>query len=310
MERVTTELRDDVALLVWDDGKANTFSRASIAEANAALDRAADAGAKAIVLTGRPGTFSAGFDLKELGRGGPEANDLLRAGAGLLLRVYGSPIPVVAACTGHALGMGALLLLSSDVRIGADTPCKIALNESRISMHLPTFAVELAELLLHDLAGAQERLSTCLMGQAGGLGGGDLQLVEHQELRENIAGEGVAARPAGHPHVQLECVRLFRRHLDADDAAPGVFGALADRHRHVLKPGIDIPDGGFARREQVDVHRVAQLRVDVPGQGSEKTRHVRRAAGAGKPGCALHILSRFQGVGVKKAVALERKACI
>jgi len=145
MERVTSELRDDVALLTWDDGKANTFSRASIADVNAALDRAADAGAKAIVLCGRPGYFSAGFDLKELGRGGPDANDLLRAGAGLLVRVYGSPIPVVAACTGHALGMGALLLLSSDVRIGADAPCKIALNESRISMHLPTFAVELAE---------------------------------------------------------------------------------------------------------------------------------------------------------------------
>ena len=55
-----------------------------------------------------------------------------------------SGLPTVAACTGHALAAGALLLLSLDQRVGADGPAKIGLNEVAIGMALPIFAVELA----------------------------------------------------------------------------------------------------------------------------------------------------------------------
>jgi enoyl-CoA hydratase len=50
----------------------------------------------------------------------------------------------VAACTGHALAGGAITLLSCDVRIGADVPCKIGLTEVAIGMTMPKFVVELA----------------------------------------------------------------------------------------------------------------------------------------------------------------------
>ena len=69
---------------------------------------------------------------------------LVSAGAELLVRLYASPLPTVAACTGHALAMGSLLLLASDTRIGADGPFKLGLNEVAIGMGLPIFAVELA----------------------------------------------------------------------------------------------------------------------------------------------------------------------
>ena len=59
-------------------------------------------------------------------------------------RLYGSSIPVVAACTGHALAAGALLLLGCDVRIGADVDCKIGLNEVAIGMVLPDWAFNIA----------------------------------------------------------------------------------------------------------------------------------------------------------------------
>src|SRR5690606_4086881 len=55
------------------------------------------------------------------------------------------PQPVVAAVTGHALAAGALLVLACDVRIGADVPAKIGLNETSIGMPLPVFALALAE---------------------------------------------------------------------------------------------------------------------------------------------------------------------
>ena len=60
------------------------------------------------------------------------------------MRIYGAGIPVVAACNGHAVAFGAIMLLSSDVRIGADVEAKIGLIEVSIGMPLPIFAVELA----------------------------------------------------------------------------------------------------------------------------------------------------------------------
>jgi enoyl-CoA hydratase len=47
------------------------------------------------------------------------------------------PRPVVIACTGHAVAMGAFLLVSADYRIGADGPFRITANEVAIGMTLP-----------------------------------------------------------------------------------------------------------------------------------------------------------------------------
>ena len=51
---------------------------------------------------------------------------------------------MVAACTGHALAAGALLLLGCDVRVGADIDCKIGLNEVAIGLVLPDWALTIA----------------------------------------------------------------------------------------------------------------------------------------------------------------------
>jgi enoyl-CoA hydratase len=54
------------------------------------------------------------------------------------------PTPVVIGCNGHALAMGAFLILSGDVRIGAEGPFKIGLNEVAIGMTVPQFGIEIA----------------------------------------------------------------------------------------------------------------------------------------------------------------------
>jgi enoyl-CoA hydratase len=78
-------------------------------------------------------------------KAGPEAmRSLVLAGAELLLEIYLFPRPVVAACTGHAMAAGALLLLSADLRVGSAGAFKIGLNEVAIGMTLPIFALELA----------------------------------------------------------------------------------------------------------------------------------------------------------------------
>jgi enoyl-CoA hydratase len=71
----------------------------------------------------------------------------------MYLALYGTPLPLVIACTGHALAGGALLLLTGDVRLGADGPYRIGLNEVAIGMPLPALGMELARdrLAAHEL---------------------------------------------------------------------------------------------------------------------------------------------------------------
>ena len=70
---------------------------------------------------------------------------LVADGGALVHRLYDSSIPVVAACTGHALAAGALVLLGCDVRVGADVDAKVGLNEVAIKMVLPDWAFTIAE---------------------------------------------------------------------------------------------------------------------------------------------------------------------
>ena len=141
---VTYELDGNVAIITFDDGKANVFTHAALDTIQSLLTRAEADEARAIALIGRPGKFSAGFDLSVMGAGPDQARDLLRAGAELALRIYTFPMPVVLGVTGHALAMGAIVLMAADVRIGADGPFKIGLPEVEIGMPMPLFAVEFA----------------------------------------------------------------------------------------------------------------------------------------------------------------------
>ena len=145
----TVEIVNDIALIRMDDNKANAINFDMLAALNAALDTA-EAEAKAIVLTGRAGRFSGGFDLNAFASLGPNGvYKLLDAGAELLLRLYGGPLPLVAACTGHAIAMGVFILHACDTRIGTAGDYKIGANEAITGMNLPIFAMELARDRLH-----------------------------------------------------------------------------------------------------------------------------------------------------------------
>ena len=142
---VTYELRDGIAVLSIDDGKANALSFDVLAALESGLDRAEAEGAGAVVLVGRAGMFSGGFDLAVMRGGDPKAvGGLVTAGAELVLRLYGSGRPIVAACTGHAVAAGAFVLMGAHHRVGADDATfRICLIETQIGMVLPDWAVEL-----------------------------------------------------------------------------------------------------------------------------------------------------------------------
>lgn len=140
---VQYSLRDSVAVLMMDDGKANALSPNMIAALDSCLDKA-EGEAGAVLLLGRENRLSAGFDLSVMTKSVDDMRQLVLSGAELLLRLYLFPRPVVLGCTGHALAAGALLLLAADRRIGAQGAFKIGLNEVSIQMPLPKFGVELA----------------------------------------------------------------------------------------------------------------------------------------------------------------------
>jgi enoyl-CoA hydratase len=141
-ETVTYGLSDSVATITMDDGKVNALSLPLFKELNAALDRALSDKA-VVVLSGRPGVFSAGFDLKVLKGGGPDAVPMLQEGFKLAERMLSFPTPILVACSGHAVAMGAFLVLSADYRIGVRGPYRITANEVAIGLTMPRAAVEI-----------------------------------------------------------------------------------------------------------------------------------------------------------------------
>ena len=184
---VTTAVDDGVAVVRFDDGKVNVLSHAALDALDAALDRAG-ADADAVCLVGREGTLSAGFDLSVMTAGPEAARGLVARGCDLLMRLYGHPQPVVVAVTGHALAAGALLVLACDVRIGADVPAKIGLNETSIGMPLPLFAIALAEDRLARTELSRATLGAGIYDPAGAVAAGYLDRVVPAGA---VAGEAV-----------------------------------------------------------------------------------------------------------------------
>lgn len=139
---VTCELAGRVATIVMDDGNRNVISPQMLKEINDALDLAEKEKA-VVVLTGREDVFSAGFDLKILKRGVLDAFGMLCGGFELAARLLAFPTPVVIACNGHAIAMGAFLVLSGDYRIASVGRFRVVTNEVAIGLTMPFSGIEI-----------------------------------------------------------------------------------------------------------------------------------------------------------------------
>lgn len=103
-----------------------------------AIEQAPRDGARGLVLSGAQGMFSAGVDV-------PALLPLDRAGARAYWRAFFavgctlamSPLPVVAAITGHSPAGGAVLSLFCDYRVMAQGPFRIGLNEVQVGLMVP-----------------------------------------------------------------------------------------------------------------------------------------------------------------------------
>lgn len=126
-----------------DDGKVNAMSIPMLARLREILSDAA-ARQQPVILEGKPGLFSAGFDLKTFAQGPGPALEMLQAGLDAIIDILSHPAPVVTLCTGNAYPAGAFLMMASDRAIGVRGDFKIGMNETQIGLVLPEYAVTLA----------------------------------------------------------------------------------------------------------------------------------------------------------------------
>ena len=146
------QFSDGISTIRLDDGKVNALGLEMQAEIGEAIGRA-DADGAAIVLTGRPGMFSAGFDLATINEGGEATRAMVIGGFRLAERILTYPRPVVVGCTGHAIAMGTFLMLTGDYRIGPDAGSyKWVANEVAIGLVMPRTAIELLRVRLTPAA--------------------------------------------------------------------------------------------------------------------------------------------------------------
>ena len=140
---VAINIENKIATITIQNGKVNAISHQVIDELNKALDKAQEAEA-VVVITGKPGMLSGGYDLNVMRESMSSAMQLVEKGSTLSRRLLSFPYPVLVACPGHAVAKGAFLLLSADYRIGVEGDFKIGLNEVAIGMSMHDAGVELA----------------------------------------------------------------------------------------------------------------------------------------------------------------------
>jgi enoyl-CoA hydratase/carnithine racemase len=140
MEHICCERHDALLLVTLQRGKANALNGAMVEELNSAFDQAAgDESIRGVVLlSGCRGFFCGGFDVNEVFDYDRETMTLFFARfIDLYETVHLLPKPVVAAISGHAVAAGAVLALSSDLRIVERGEYSFALNEINFGVVLP-----------------------------------------------------------------------------------------------------------------------------------------------------------------------------
>lgn len=195
-------INEGLVTITMDDGKANVVGPAFIQAMNAALDRALAEGAVAVILRGREGMFSGGFDLAEFEKGLEEGLAMVKGGFALLIRLYSFELPLVAASTGHCIAMGAFLTMACDMRVGTAGTFKYRLPETAIGMELPPLLRELARdrIVKQHFTRVALLAETYLAGDALEAGFID-ELCSEEDLQERS--EAVARQLAKLPQAQF-----------------------------------------------------------------------------------------------------------
>ncbi len=138
---IETTFENGFGVIRIDHGPVNAMDADFFPALEKAMELAADA--RAAIITGKDGVFSAGADLKGVLRSDDEfvrarVADLSHA----FMSVFRFPKPLVAAINGHAIAGGCVVACCADYRV-MGTAGTIGLAELRVGVPFPTAALEI-----------------------------------------------------------------------------------------------------------------------------------------------------------------------
>ena len=206
--------KNDISIITLDDGKANVFSPKMIQNVNECLDKVpTESGA--LIITGREGMFSAGFDLKIISAGDIQATmDMSLSGFKLLSRIFSFPRPVLAACSGHGIALGTFLFCCCDYRIGVKGDFMIGANEMRTNMVIP---IPILELISHRVSSSHKYraiLGAEMYSLQNGVEAGLIdEIVDSNDLMEAAKLKAKDLASMGHPSYSLTKELFIREPL-------------------------------------------------------------------------------------------------
>ena len=222
----TLKTEENVSVITLDDGKVNAFSPSMISEVVSLLDQVpTDKGA--LMFMGREGMFTAGFDLKVMATDPEAARGMIKSGFKMLQRIFSFPRPVVSACSGHAIAMGAFLLCSSDYRIASKGDFKVGANELRNNMIIPTPILEIAKFKLSKAHKQRALLNAEMYSIENAIEPGYIdELVEASQLYETalVKAKDLAtlAHPQYHQTKQIDQEEVIKKISSGIDSIEGV----------------------------------------------------------------------------------------
>ena len=226
-DKLRYELKDGIAQVHMDDGKANVMTKDMLEGLLAVFDRA-EADNAVVVLTGRERVFSGGYDLKMFAQAPAVIVSTLRLGAALVARIADFPLPVLAVCTGHAVAQGAFTLLAADVRLGAQGPFKLGLNEVVIGLTIPHYGVEIARSRLQPSYFQHATITGAMYTPEEAVRAGFLDaLYPPEQLTERALEEAQRLRKLNMPahagtkrRVRASVLKLIRDSIDEELVVP------------------------------------------------------------------------------------------
>ena len=169
----------------------------------------------ALIITGRDGMFSAGFDLKIISAGDMQATmDMSLSGFKLLSRLFSFPRPILAACSGHGIALGTFLLCCCDYRIGVKGDFMIGANEMRTNMVIP---IPILELISHRVSSSHKYraiLGAEMYSLQNGVEAGLIdEIVDSNDLMEAAKLKAKDLASMGHPSYTLTKELFIREPL-------------------------------------------------------------------------------------------------
>jgi len=218
----TLKKEGDVSVITLDDGKVNVFSPAMIEQLNALLDEVPeDKGC--LLIQGKEGMFSAGFDLKVMQGGDTDAMSKMASGGfRLLARVFSFPRPVVASCSGHAIALGAFMLCCADYRVGVKGEFIVQANETRNNMSIPTPILEISRSRIAKAHWYRAILNAEAYNIEDSISAGYLdEVVDKEDLSSRAMEVATDLATLGHPHYKLT------KELDQKDTLEKVLSTIS-----------------------------------------------------------------------------------